>query len=474
MKEMKKTILDKQLNRRDFLRVTGLSAGGLVLAACTGQQAAEEAPAETGGEEAAEAPAEETAAEAAPAAEGGEIVWWYGWGNLTPAVEKINELDSFKEHIGNNTLTWKDSVAQEEFLTAFASGEPPDGGSNTDYPGFWARGVAIPTDDLISGSSIIDLADMTPALVDGAKYDGQMIGVPAIESFIWWGLNYNTQHVEEAGLDPDSPPQTFEELLEWHKALTVFDSAGNLVRLGIDPYDAMAGEPDFPAFSHGLNWWNDEEKTFNLNDPRMAEAVNTFGEFYRFAGPDNMAGMRSVEGQGTWGAAFNAGVQSMIIEGYWHPGETQIQQPDVAQYNRATWAPVPASRAGTKVMATGPHFVQLYKDGKNVDGMFKAAEFLLTNEALDIIFNEVGWLTGKTSYLSTVDANAFPGLDFYINSVSQVDEWLVGRRSPIHWFVAGQWDELKEQVYRDLMSPEDAVAELQKRAEDEWAAQGLG
>ena len=30
MKEMRKTILDKQLNRRDFLRVSGLSAGGLV------------------------------------------------------------------------------------------------------------------------------------------------------------------------------------------------------------------------------------------------------------------------------------------------------------------------------------------------------------------------------------------------------------------------------------------------------------
>jgi len=467
MKELREA--KQQLSRREFIRLGGASVGAAILAACSGSG---DTDSETG-DDTTTATDDTGSTDTEPAAEAGTINWWYAWVDFTPAVEQMNELESVQEHIGNNELVWRDNVGQEEFLTAFAAGEPPDGGSNTDYPGFWARGVVVPVDDLVAGSSIIDLDDMTPVLVEGARYDGQMIGVVGIESFIWWGLNYNAQHVEEAGLDPDNPPQTFEDLLEWHRQLTIFDNAGNLNRLGIDPYDAMAGEPDFPAFSHGLRWWNDEEKTFNLDDPRMAEAANTFGEFYRIAGPDNMAGMRSAEGQGMWGAAYNAQAQSMIIEGYWHPGETQIQQPSVAAHNRATWAPVPASRAGTKVMATGPHYVQLYSAGQNVDGMFKMSEMLHTPEVLDIIFNQVGWLTGKTSYLQNVDANAYPGLQFYIDAVAEVDEWLVGRRSPIHWYVAGQWDELKEQVYRDLMSPTDAVAELQRRAETEWEAQGL-
>lgn len=455
--------------RRGFLRAAGVASGALVLAACGGQATVEEAVEEV--EEAAEAVEE---AVESVSEEAGEIVWWYGWGNFEAPVNSISELDSFKEQIGNNTFIHKSSVEQEEFLTSLAAGDPPDGGSNTDYPGFWARGVVLPVDDLLAASTLVDQADMLEPLWNSGIYDGQMIGVPGLEGFVWWGLNYNISHVEEAGLDPENPPQTFEELLEWHKTLTTFDSAGNIERLGIDPYDAMAGEPDFPAFSHGLEWWNDAEKTFNLNDPRMAEAVNTFGEFYRFAGPDQVAGLRSVEGQGTWGAAFEAGVQSMIIEGYWHPGEATINQPEVAQYNRASWAPVPASRAGTKIMATGAHFVILFKDAGNTDGMFKVAEFMHTPEAMDIILNEVGWLTGRRSYIATVPEDKFPGLDFYLSAPDQVDEWLVGRRSPIHWFVAGQWDELKEQVFRDLMSPEDAVAELQKRAEDEWAAQDLG
>jgi len=472
MKEMRNS--KRSVSRREFMRLGGLSAGAAVLAACGGggggaeeEVAATEAPSGEG-----EA-VSESEAETAPAAEGNEIHWWYAWANFTPAVERMNELESLREHIGSDTLVWRDNVSQEEFLTAFAAGEPPDGGSNTDYPGFWARGVVVPVDDLVAGSTLIDLDDMTPALVEAAIYDGQMIGVVGIESFIQWGLNYNAQHVEEVGLDPDNPPLTVEDLLEWHRQMTTFDSAGNLTRLGLDPYDAMATEPDFPAFSYGLRWWNDEEKTFHLDDPRMAEAADAYGEFYRIAGPDNMAGMRTVEGQGGWGAAFNAEVQSMIIEGYWHPGETQIQQPTVAEHNRATWAPVPASRAGTKMQGTYAHYVQLYRDGNNIEGMFKVAELLYTPEVLDIIFNEVGWLTGITSYLQNVDADAFPGLRFYIDSVGEADEWMTIRRSPLHSYVSQQWNELKEQVYRDLMSATDAVAELQARAVAEWEAQGL-
>jgi len=36
-----------------------------------------------------------------------------------------------------------------------------------------------------------------------------------------------------------------------------------------------------------------------------------------------------------------------------------------------------------------------------------------------------------------------------------------------------QVNELREQVYRDFMTAEEAVAEMQKRAEAEWEAQGL-
>lgn len=236
----------------------------------------------------------------------------------------------------------------------------------------------------------------------------------------------------------------------------------------------MAGELDFPVQSFGgFNWWDEKARKINVNNDAVIQSMEVMGQFIKLVGPDKFAGLRQTEGMGGWGDAYNAGVQNMIIEGYWHPGETQIQKPEIAQYNRATWAPVPESRKGKKLMATGAHFIQIFKDAKHKDGIFKFSELLFSDTFADILFKEVGWIFGRKSWLAKVDPKAYPGLDFYIDAANNVDEWLIGRRCPIHWFMASQYGELREKVYRDQMTAKEAAAELQKRGDDEWEAQGL-
>lgn len=454
------------LSRRRFLKSAAFAASGALLAACGGG-------AQTGSSTpAGEQPASGNAPQAAS---GGKTVqWWFAWGNLEAAVGKIKDSPEFKEAMGDNVLEYKSSVNTEAILTAVAGGTPPDGGSNFDYTNLFYRGALTPPDDLVNSSSIIKKEEILEPLWNSAFYDGKMLGIPGIESYLWWGMNYNTKAAQDAGLDPNSPPATWEEAFEWHKALTQFDDAGNLKQFGLDPYDAMAGEMDFGAQSFGgFNWWNEQERTMRLNDEAIAQCFETCGEFIKLIGPDKFSGMRQDSNLGGWGAAFNAGVQNMIIEGYWHPGETQIQKPEIAEFNSATWAPVPASRKGKKIMATGAHFVILFKDAKNTNEMFKVAEFLYTDTALDIIFKEVGWIFGRIPWLEKMDPNAYPGLKFYVDAANQVDEWIIGRRSPLQAFVQTQYGELRERVFRGEMTGTDAAAEIQKRADAEWKAQGL-
>lgn len=445
------------INRRQFLQWSALTTGAAVLAAC----APAAAPSAATGEE-------------APAAAPSTVSYWYAWGNLDPAMAKIIETEEFQTHLGGATVEYKGSTNSDALLTAVAAGTPPDGASNYSYVELFTRGATIDVTDMVAASSVIDGDDVLEGLWNSAFWDGKMMGVPGIEGYLWWGFNVNVEKAEKAGLDATTLPKTWDEVFEWHKALTTKDDAGNLLQFGLDPYDAMANEPDFISASFGFKWWDEETGKFDLNNPRMAEGLNVLGEFIRYAGPDQFAGLRQVEGQGTWGAAYNAGVQNMIMEGYWHPGETQIQQPDVAQYNRAAWAPVPADRKDANIMATGAHFVVIFNQSKNKEGGFKIGEFFNTNTAQDIIFNEVGWIHGRKSWLATVDKSTFPGLDFYVDAASNVTEWTVGRRCPINAFVINQYTELREQVFRDLISPEAAAEELQKRAEAEWQAQGLG
>jgi len=447
------------LNRRDFLKFSAFAGSAALLAACTPAPAGS-APAASGGA-------------AAPAAEAKTLSYWWAWGNFEPAMKTIQEQQQFKDYLAGTTMEFKGNTNEQALLTAIAGGTPPDAGSNYSYPNLFTRGATIAVDAMVEASTIIKKEDMLDTLWRSAFIDGKMIGVPAIESYLWWGLNYNTDAATKAGLDPDTAPVTWADCMEWHKALTKKDAAGNLLQIGLDPYDAMAGETDFAATSWGFTWWDEDTKKFDLGNPLMAESMNVMGDFYRLAGPDQFAGMRQVEGQGTWGASYNAGVQSMIIEGYWHPGETQIQKPEIAKFNRSNWAPVPVGREDHKIMATGAHFVVIFKDGKNAEDAFKLGEYLNTPPALDVIFKEVGWIQGVLSWLKTVDKNTYPGLAFYIDAPEKVTDFIIGRRCPIHPFVQTQYQELREQVYRDLMDPQAAADELQKRAVAEWEAQGL-
>ncbi|RME76493.1 MAG: extracellular solute-binding protein [Chloroflexi bacterium] len=455
------------ISRREFLRRSTMLAAAGFLAACSSQvPQPQPAPAE----------GESPGGAAAPAKEGVTLQYWVGWGELTPFFDKFKELPEYKELLGDVNVELKPSVATEALLTAVASGTPPDMTSEAPYLDLMARGVLAPLEELVAGSSIIKKEDFIEGNWEAGKYQGKLYGIPALECFVRYGLNYNTRMVEAAGLDPENPPVTWQEALEWHKELTKFDDAGNLLQIGLDPYDAeggAVGDGFYATRSWGFEWFNEETGEFNLDNEMMAEAFDVMGEFYRIAGPDNIAGMRSVEGQDTWGGSYNAEVQAMIIEGYWHPGETAIQKPEVAKYNRATWAPVPENRRGVKVQGTGGHYVVIFKESKHIPLSFKFAEFLNTKSAMELVFKEVGWLPAYIPFIESADPSAYPGLEWYFKSVKEADEIRGPARCPITAFVQDTYNQLREEVYRDNMTAAAAAAEFQKRCVEEYKAAGF-
>ncbi|HWQ13661.1 MAG TPA: substrate-binding domain-containing protein [Roseiflexaceae bacterium] len=470
---------ERKLNRRDFLRLSMLAAGAPVLAACTTASA----PTGQGGA-ATPAPAEATAApapaattSAPPQTEAGTISYWTFWSQYANAVKVFQPI--LAEKVKPHTIDIKTGVnAEEVFLTAVAAGTPPDIGTGHHYIDYMSKGQAIPIDDFVATSSIIKEENFSPAAWRGQFYQGKQYGVSGIEAFVRRGLNYNIRLVQEAGLDPDKPPVTWPEMLDWHKKLTKFDSAGNLTQIGYDPTDAEGGlfatsDGSFIPDSWGFEWFDTKNRTFNIDNPMMVEGMETLAEFVKIIGPDNLAGLRSVEGQGTWGGSFNAEVQAMIVEGYWHPGETANEKPEVAKLNRATWIPVPESRRGAKVQQGGGHMVFLYKGAKNPpEWAWPVAEFLNTKEHCDPVFQTVGWLPDFKPYVATVDPSPYPGLDFYLNSVKEANEWHFPLWCEIETFVNTKYNEYFEKVYRGEMTAKDAAAALQKDAEQEWKEAG--
>ena len=454
------------LSRRTFLRGAGTVGVGALLAACA-------AP---GG-----APAGQSAAggEAAPDVAGKEIKFYVFWGSPGAIAEDMLADPALESYIGTgNTIDFKSGFNQEAILTAVASGTPPDIGIWNNYLDFMARGVAIPLDDYIATSDKISADKFIPGNLDVIQYKGYVYGVPAFECFVRRGLNYNTRLVEEAGLDPEAPPVTWDELMVWHEKLTKFDSAGNLVQFGIDPYDAEGGvgpgnDGWFALESWGVTYFNEDTKEFDLDNEAVAESMDVMGEFVKMIGPDNLVGLRSVEGQGTWGGSFNAEVQAMIIEGYWHPGETVNEKPEVAPYNRSTWVPVPESRRGTKIQFGGGHMAQIFKDGQYKDEAWPVAEWIQSDHVCNLLFEKIGWLPAYLPYFENADQEKYPGLKFYFDSVQEATFWGPYIRNEIQAFVETQYQQVREAVFRGEMTGAQAAAQLQEECEKEWQQAGF-
>ena len=456
---------NRTLSRRDFLRGATLASAAGVLAACAPGGAAGTASEVGGGE--------------APADEVKTVSFWIFWTQPGKIADQLLATPELAELMGDNKLDFKTGVDQQARLTAIAGGTPPDIGALGDYTDFMARGVVDALDDYVATSDIIRKEDFLKANWSQTQYEGAMYGVPAIEGFVRRALYYNAKMVEEAGLDPDNPPVTWDELMDWHLTLTKFDDAGNLLQIGIDPYDAEGGvgpgnDGWFQMDSWGIHWWDADTKVFDFDNEAFAESYEVMGEFIRVVGPDNLVGMRGVEGQGTWGGAFNAEVQAMIIEGYWHSGETFNEKPEVAEQLRATWVPVPESRRGTKIQTGGGHMVQMFREGKHKDEAWPVAEWLQTNGFIDLIFENIGWLPSYKPYYETIDPDYFPALAFTINSVEEATYWGEENRNEIMPFIREKHGDYREAVYRDEMSGAEAAAKLQQDAEKEWKAAGFG
>ncbi len=469
-----------QLTRRTFLHVAGVASAAAVLAACAPKGGG--APAQPTTAPAATSAPAATAVPPTPEpapAQAIELQWWTGWtGQFIKAWEQLSQTPEWKEIVGPNTLQVKTNGG-EPLLAAVAAGSPPDlGGNGFFYLDFMARGVLFPIGELVAKSTIIKKEDFIPSSWDSGFYKGVQYGVPANEGFVRYALVYNGRMVEAAGLDPKKPPVTWTEMLEWHKALTKFDNAGNLKQIGLDPYDCIGGSMNpidgfFAGDSWGFKFWDATTGEFSLDNDKMAEIFDTYAEYYRIIGPDKMAGFRSVEGQGNWGGSYFSEVQAMVVDGYWHCGWTQDAKPDVAKNSYYTWAPVTDARRGAKMQYVGGHVLCLFKDSPNHEAAFKVTEFVQTKLACDTLYNMYGFLPSRPGYIKTADPSRYPGLDFFFKSLDEATEWEKLIPCVIAQFAETQYLQLGESVYRDQMTSKQAAAEMQRRCTEEWKKAGL-
>ena len=436
---MDKQVSDNGMSRRDFLRRAGVVAGALALASC-----AAPAPEVIEKEVVVEKEVPVTVVVEKQVVVEKEVVVtkevekvvtavpqvlapatlniWINWtGRYQEAIEQIS-AGFVARHPGMQVEVLPGIGGTEgitKFLASLAGGNPPDlfNGHADDGYMFSSRGAIQPLDDYLA-TSRISKDDFFDAQFNRYLYDGKYHGIPSIEGAAGQAIFWNKAMFEEVGLDPEVGPSSHAELREWADMLTIFDSAGNVVRLGFHPRDGR-------GWSAALDWWFDrnwydvENHKVHLDSENMIRGIEWIVDFYRHVGPEKFTSFRQTyQTSIKANSGFVAKAQAMLMGAYYHCASLVNLESDIEL--GLGWVP---TFDGKKVTTMRGWFWMIPVGCAHPDQTWQYIEDFTTVEAAFTLFNVTG---GWPSYKPFLEAAKFewekvPGLQWMINSPAAAD-----------------------------------------------------
>jgi multiple sugar transport system substrate-binding protein len=292
--------LVRRLTRQEFLLLSAGASVGFVLAGCGGgpqNNPAVQGGAGGGGGKTYDGPKV-------------DLAFWNGFtGGDGPYMRDLVEQFS-SEHdninVKMNTVEWVDYY--QTVPSAVRSGKGPDVGiMHSDQLGTnAARGVVIPLDDVAKALGLQE-SDFAPLVWNAGVYNNQRYGIPL--DMHPFGLYYNKGLMEQAGLDPNKPPQTRGE---YEAALKEFKSNG-IQGSWVSPFP-FTGVLEWESllFQFGGDLYNEDVTKATFNSDAGVEALTWMVNLIKDGhSPKNVA-------QDAEYVAFQNGKNALMWNGIWN------------------------------------------------------------------------------------------------------------------------------------------------------------
>ncbi|WP_408008539.1 ABC transporter substrate-binding protein [Pseudalkalibacillus sp. A8] len=182
-------------------------------------------------------------------------------------------VDNYEKENPNVKIKWVDvpgADVSKKFITALQSKEVPDvvNLASTDISLIRSYNVLNPINTLVDEKELDPYID---GLVEGLTFNEEVLGIPWYHGGPPIGM-LNTELYEKAGLDPDNPPQTWEEFMENGKQIH-------------EKSPKVYGSNDIPTMEvlvgQGLPILNEDGTKAVFNSEEHVEFVELFVEGYK-------------------------------------------------------------------------------------------------------------------------------------------------------------------------------------------------
>jgi multiple sugar transport system substrate-binding protein len=290
--------------------------------------------------------------------------------SAAPLVEQL--VDRWNE--SHDTQIEVTIIPANEYITkvgtAIAAGEPPDilAVDLIYVPQFAAAGQLSEISELAAGLDFFD--ELSPSHIRLAEYDDGLYALPFnAEGSV---LIYNRRLFEEAGLDPEVPPTTWDEIYE---AAVAIDALGDDVD-GFYFSGACAGCNAFTflplIWASGGDVLSDDGMTATLDDPAVREAL----AFYNKMWDEGLMPETSIVDTGAeFLSIFFADNIGMMGTGAFAISTIKNEHPEID----FGIAPLPGQDGGSSSFAGGDS-IGIAAGSAHVDEAFAFIEWVLTDE----------------------------------------------------------------------------------------------
>ena len=258
---------------------------------------------------------------AAPAGAGADevtVTFWNYWDGTNGEV--IQELaDRYGEEnsgvtVENVFIGWGDLLPKLQ--AAVAGGEAPDVAA-VDLvwmPQLAGSGRLAALDDYVDEGGV-DISDVYPEVLAVDQYDGSLYGLPVSTNNLQ--LFINRDLFIAAGLDPDAPPTTWEELRETAAACANPDDAVFGMELFTEPGEGLTWQFQVYLWQAGGEFLNDDNTAAAFNSPAGERALQFWVDLLHTDGSAPLA---------PWGQ-FGQGAACMAMDGSWMVGGLAADPP---------------------------------------------------------------------------------------------------------------------------------------------------
>lgn len=285
------------------------------------------------------------------------IHFWQFWDMalITPIIDEF-ERQNPDIRVVVEQLTWKSGL--EKIQAAVASGTQPDlcELGSTWLPRFSYEGVL---DDL---TPVYEEIGDDYIMWESAKWRGGVYGLPWVQGSR--ALFYNADLFVRAGLDPDAPPETWDDLLK--AAMRIDGLSEDVHGFGLNLGERYVLYKKFMAFA----WGNgggilDDSGTVVFDSNENLEAL----EFYQA-----LAQYSLKEKQEVLDHNFKQGKLGMQISGAWNIRNYAAEAPGLDY--RVALVPRPHAGSGTHGSFAGAEMLVIFKSSRKKEQALRLARFL--------------------------------------------------------------------------------------------------